>query len=67
MKSQKQKDITVETWIRGWQREYKSYIKESTFATYSVAIENHILPYFGEKKLKSIGHDDNQNFILLLS
>ncbi len=67
MKAQKQKDITVETWVRGWQREYKSYIKESTFATYSVAIENHILPYFGMKKLKSIGHDDNQNFILFLS
>lgn len=54
MKSQKQKDITVESWIRGWQREYRSYIKESTFATYSVAIENHILPYFGRKKIRSI-------------
>lgn len=67
MKVQKQKEITVETWVRGWQREYRSYIKESTFATYSVAIENHILPYFGERKLKSIDHDDNQNFILFLS
>lgn len=67
MKSQKQKEITVESWIRGWQREYRSYIKESTFATYSVAIENHILPYFGKRKLKSIDHDDNQNFILFLS
>ncbi len=67
MKSQKQKDITVESWIRGWQREYRSYIKESTFATYSVAIENHILPYFGRKKIRSIGHEDNQNFILFLS
>ena len=67
MKVQKQKEITVETWVRGWQREYRSYIKESTFATYSVAIENHILPYFGERKLKSIDHDDNQNLILVLS
>lgn len=67
MKSQKQKDITVESWIRGWQREYRSYIKESTFATYSVAIENHILPYFGREKIRSIGHEDNQNFILFLS
>lgn len=67
MKEVNEKDITVETWVRGWQSEYKSYIKESTFATYSVAIENHILPYFGKKELKSIDHEDNQNFILSLS
>ncbi len=67
MNAQKQNDITVETWIREWQREYKSYIKESTFATYSVAIENHILPYYGKRRIKDIRHDDNQNFILFLS
>lgn len=44
MKVVNKKDIIVETWVRDWQREYRSFIKESTFATYSVAIENHILP-----------------------
>lgn len=60
-------DTTVEEWIRIWQKEHRDFIKESTFATYSVAIENHILPHFAEKKLSQISHEDNQEFILLLS
>lgn len=45
--------ITVESWIRIWQEENKYFVKESTFATYSVTIENHILPYFGKRTLKN--------------
>lgn len=59
-------DMTAEKWIRIWQKEYRSFVKESTFATYSVAIENHILPYFAEKKIKDIDCDMNQEFILSL-
>lgn len=59
--------MTVEAWIRIWQKEHRSFIKESTFATYSVTIENHILPYFGVKKISQISHEDNQEFILSLS
>lgn len=59
--------MTVENWIRIWQDENRDFLKESTFATYSVAIENHILPYYGNRKLKEISHDDNQEFILFLS
>ncbi len=59
--------MTVETWIRIWQEETRKFVKESTFATYSVAIENHILPYYGERELKDISHEDNQEFILFLS
>ena len=59
--------MTVENWIRIWQGETRNFVKESTFATYSVAIENHILPYYGKRKLKDINHDDNQAFILFLS
>lgn len=67
MEKTKQDNITVETWIRIWQNENRNFVKESTFATYSVAIENHILPYYGNRKLKEISHDDNQEFILFLS
>lgn len=67
MKERNDMNMTVEVWIRNWQRTYRSYIKESTFATYSVAIENHILPYFGKRQIKDIRHDDNQEFILFLS
>lgn len=67
MTSNKKEDITVEEWIRMWQKGHRNFIKESTFATYSVAIENHILPHFAGKKLSQISHEDNQEFILLLS
>lgn len=63
----KNENMTVEAWIRIWEKEYRDFIKESTFATYSVAIENHILPYYAGRKLTDISHDDNQKFILFLS
>lgn len=67
MEEIKKDDMTVEQWIRIWQREYRSFIKESTFATYSVAIENHIFPYFAERKIKDIDCNINQEFILSLA
>lgn len=59
--------MTVENWVRIWQEENRNFVKESTFATYSVAIENHILPYYGDWTLSDISHEDNQEFILFLS
>ena len=67
MQSTKNNRITIESWIRTWQEENKPFVKESTFATYSVTIENHILPYFGKRTLETISHEDNQEFILFLS
>lgn len=67
MQNTENKNMTVESWIRIWQEENKHFLKESTFATYSVAIENHILPYFGKQTLQNISHEDNQAFILFLS
>ena len=66
MKTEK-KTMTVESWIRIWQDENRNFVKESTFATYSVTIENHILPYYGKRELQDISHEDNQEFILFLS
>lgn len=66
MKTEK-KTMTVENWVRIWQDENRNFVKESTFATYSVTIENHILPYYGKRELKDISHEDNQEFILFLS
>lgn len=67
MKKEETESITVKEWIRLWQQENRRYLKESTYATYSVAIENHILPYFGDWKLIDISHNDNQEFICFLS
>ena len=60
MKTEK-KTMTVESWIRIWQDENRNFVKESTFATYSVTIENHILPYYGKRELQDISHEDNQD------
>ena len=59
--------MTVENWVQIWKGESRNFVKESTFATYSVAIENHILPYYGDWELRDISHEDNQEFILFLS
>lgn len=67
MQHTQEEKITVESWIRTWKEENKHFVKESTFATYSVTIENHILPYFGKETLENISHEDNQEFILFLS
>lgn len=34
-----------------WKEDKKQYVKRSTFAAYTLLIENHILPAFGEMTL----------------
>lgn len=34
-----------------WKEDKKQYVKRSTFAAYTLLIENHILPVFGEMTL----------------
>lgn len=67
MKNTERDTMTVENWIEIWKEENRNFVKESTFATYTVAVENHILPYYGKRRLKDISHEDNQEFILFLS
>ncbi|WP_369713017.1 site-specific integrase [Leptotrichia sp. HSP-342] len=41
------------------------FIKESTYATYTNIIENHLKPVLGKKKINNITNEDLQNFIIL--
>ncbi len=44
-----------------WKENKKKYVKKSSFATYSLLIENHLLPAFGEKFI--VREDDVQAFV----
>ena len=44
-----------------WKEDKKQYVKRSTFAVYSLLIENHILPVFGEMGL--VEEQDVQTFV----
>ncbi len=45
-----------------WLDEKKQYVKLSTFAAYSMLVQNHISPWFGEKEM--VEEEDVQNFVL---
>lgn len=44
-----------------WKEDKKQYVKRSTFAAYTLLIENHILPTFGEMAL--VEEQDVQTFV----
>lgn len=43
------KSLSIQEVIFLWKEEKKKYVKPSTYATYMVLIEKHILPTFGDK------------------
>ena len=57
------KDIKFSEWIDFWLENEKSFLKESTYATYSNIIENHIKPSLGTKNISHIQNNDLQNMI----
>ncbi len=54
-------------WIYTWLCEKKKYVKESTYASYSNNIFNHIIPYLGNYYLHELTHQVIQSFILYLT
>lgn len=65
--TKQESEITVRIWIEHWKRNQRPYIKDSTYATYSNIISNHIIPYFGDMYLRDINAGINQEFIKHLS
>ena len=45
-----------------WKADKKQFVKKSTYAAYSLIVDTHILPAFGEKT--SVGEKDVQEFVL---
>lgn len=50
-------------WAEIWLEEKRHLVKESTYANYTVAMANHILPTLGEQFLKDINRKIVQNMI----
>lgn len=58
--------ILYKDWIYDWLLDKKNYIKESTYANYSNAIFNHIIPKLGNYKLNALSNKLIQDYILEL-
>ena len=48
--------------IRLWRIDKKQYVKKSSFSAYTLLIENHLLPVFGNRN--NIEEADVQSFVL---
>ena len=59
------KNLKYEEWLDIWMEKERFFIKESTYATYTNIIENHLKPVLGKKKIGNIANEDLQNFIIL--
>ena len=59
--------ILYKDWIYDWLLDKKNYIKESTYANYSNAIFNHIIPKLGNYKLNALSNRLIQDYLLELS
>lgn len=44
-----------------WKKDKKQYVKKSTYSAYVLLVENHLLPYFGNKE--EVEESDVQNFV----
>lgn len=55
--------INFKTVVERWALDKRPYVKQSTFAAYSLIIENHLLPFFGE--YVEITEDMVQDFVLM--
>ena len=63
----RRKRILYKDWIYNWLLDKKHYIKESTYANYSNAVFNHIIPKLGHYKLDELSHKLIQDYLLDLS
>ncbi len=53
-------------WAPYWLKKQQPYIKESTYAAYTVAMTNHLLPSFGQYTLDKIDEDMVQEYTMFL-
>lgn len=60
------KNMKLKDWAAIWLREKRYQVKESTYANYSIAMVNHIVPLLGEQMLKSIDRSTVQEMVLYL-
>lgn len=60
------KNTQFKTLLNTWLKAKQPMITPSTFANFVLIVENHLIPYFGKKKIGAIKEADVQEFILFL-
>lgn len=60
------KNTQFKTLLNTWLKAKQPMITPSTFANFMLITENHLIPYFGRKKIGAISEVDIQEFILYL-
>lgn len=58
------KDIKYDEWVKQWIQTKKEFIKEATYANYSTAIINQIIPALGELKVSDITEKKLQETVM---
>ena len=51
------------TLVNEWLNQKKPMITPSTYASFTLIAENHLIPHFGKRKIGSITEADIQNYI----
>lgn len=51
-------------WLREWLEKKRALVKEATWANYSVAVMNHIMPVLGEYDIAEITEERMQETVL---
>ena len=54
------------TLLNTWLNQKKSMISASTYASFTLIAENHLIPYFGKRRIGSITESDVQEYIMYL-
>ena len=52
------------TLLNTWLNQKKSMISASTYASFTLIAENHLIPYFGKRRIGSITESDIQEYIM---
>lgn len=60
------KNTQFKTLVNGWLKNKRHMITPSTYANFVLIAENHLIPYFGKRKIGSITESDIQKYILYL-
>lgn len=58
--------MTYEKWIYKWIEGKEKFVKESTFASYSNILVNHLLPKFGKYEITQITEEEIQRYVFEL-
>jgi integrase len=60
----KMKEMLYRDWLAEWLKDKKEFVKEATYANYSIEVVNHIIPKLGDCLLKDLTESKIQSTVL---